>query len=284
MDGDGPSQLGEYLKARRSAVGPGEVGLAAGRTHRRVPGLRREEVAMLAGVSVDYYTRLEQGREQSPSASVLDALAAALRLAGDAREHLFHLTGTAAPRTAPVRDVVDGALIALMEAWPDNPAIIYNRAYDVLASNAIADALFGGWAYSRNLLEIVFRDPAAKEFYADWPAVAANTVAGFRLNHGLDPGQPRLQHLLSEMLAASPDFARLWTTHRVEGKALQRKSFNHADVGVLTLTMQAFDVRSSPGQELVVYHADPQSPSEQALKLLGSLIAGYGGAPKRLDR
>ncbi|URM94375.1 helix-turn-helix transcriptional regulator [Actinomadura madurae] len=267
------TELGAYLSARRARVTPDEVGLpAAG--FRRVPGLRREEVAMLAGVSVDYYVRLEQGRERAPSAQVIDALAAALRLAEDGRSHLFRLAGLSPrSRAGAGSDHVDPGLLQLMDAWPDNPAIVYNRAYDVLASNAIADALFHDWAHSRNLMHVVFTDPAARTFYQDWHEVARNSVAGFRLGHGEAPHDPRVRRVLAEMLERSPEFAELWARHDARGKALERKRFRHREVGPLTLTMQTFDVRSSPGQELVVYHAEPGSASGEALALLGSLAA-----------
>ncbi|MEV0401210.1 hypothetical protein [Actinoallomurus sp. NPDC050550] len=148
-----------------------------------------------------------------------------------------------------------------------------NRAYDVLASNAIADALFHDWAHSRNLMHIVFTDPAARAFYRDWHDVARNSVAGFRLGYGKAPHDPRVRQVLAELLDQSPEFAELWAHHDARGKALDRKRFDHRDVGELTLTMQTFDVRSSPGQELVVYHAEPASTSSQALALLGSLAA-----------
>ncbi|WP_086560288.1 helix-turn-helix domain-containing protein [Streptomyces africanus] len=267
------SELGSYLTARRGQVTPAEVNLPTS-GHRRVPGLRREEVALLAGVSADYYVRLEQGRERTPSAQVLDALAVALRLDEDGRLHLFRLAGIG-PRAkaAGVADRVEPSLLALMDAWPHNPAIVYNRAYDVLASNAIADALFHGWAHSRNLMHIVFTDPAARAFYRDWHDVARNSVAGFRLGHGAAPNDPRVRQVLTELLEHSPEFAELWARHDVRGKALERKRFEHRDVGPLTLTMQTFDIRSAPGQELVVYHAEPASPSSEALALLGSLAA-----------
>ncbi|GAA4517310.1 helix-turn-helix transcriptional regulator [Actinoallomurus oryzae] len=267
------SDLGAYLRARRARVTPAEAGLPSV-GHRRVPGLRREEVALLAGVSVDYYVRLEQGRERTPSAQVIDALTAALRLDDDGREHLFRLAGLSPrARVAAVPDRVDPSLLQLMAAWPDNPAIVYNRAYDVLASNAIADALFHDWAHSRNLMHVVFTDPAARTFYRDWHEVARNSVAGFRLGYGKAPHDPRIRRVLAELLDQSPEFAELWAHHDARGKALERKRFDHHDVGALTLTMQTFDVRSSPGQELVVYHAEPASESSQALALLGSLAA-----------
>ncbi|NVI92296.1 helix-turn-helix transcriptional regulator [Actinomadura sp. BRA 177] len=266
------SELGAYLSARRAEVTPDEVGLP-NVGFRRVPGLRREEVAMLAGVSVDYYVRLEQGRERTPSAQVIDALAVALRLAEDGRRHLFRLAGLSPRAQVAVTGRVDPSLLQLMDAWPGNPAIVYNRAYDVLASNAIADALFHDWAHSRNLMHVVFTDPVARTFCRDWHEVARNSVAGFRLGHGEAPDDPRIRRVLTELLEGSPEFVELWARHDARGKALESKRFRHHEVGALTLTMQTFDVRSSPGQELVVYHAEPGSSSSEALALLGSLVA-----------
>lgn len=268
------SELGAYLSARRARVSPADVNLPT-TGYRRVAGLRREEVAMLAGVSVDYYIRLEQGRERAPSAQVVDALAVALRLDEDGRQHLFRLAGLSPrPRVIAVSSRVDPSLLQLMSAWPDNPAIVHNRAFDVLASNAIADALFHSWSHSHNLMHVLFIDPAARTFYRDWDDVARNAVAGFRLGYGQAPDDPRMRQVLTELLAESREFAELWAHNDARGKALERKRFEHGDVGPLTLTMQTFDVRSRPGQELVVYHAEPASTSSEALRLLGSLAAG----------
>jgi transcriptional regulator with XRE-family HTH domain len=276
-DHDPRGDLGAFLRAGRADVTPDLAGLGPhARQRRRVPGLRREEVALLAGVSPHYYTRLEQGRERHPSTQVLEALAAALRLPADAREHLFRLAGTSAPTQVLTPTVVNPALVDLVAAWPNNPALIYDCAYDVVASNAIADALFRGWPHSTNLLQVVFTDAMARSFYPDWSDVATDAVAGFRLNQGRYPGHPRIREVLSSMLSQSEEFATSWRRHQVRGKSLQQKRFHHPDVGEITLVMQAFDVRSSPGRELVVYHAEAGSASADALTLLGSLAASVG--------
>lgn len=266
-------ELGQYLRSRRALVSPGDAGLIS-IGQRRVPGLRREEVAQLAGVSVDYYVRLEQGRERSPSAQVCDALAAALCIDEEGRAHLFRMAGLAPrARRTGATDRVDPALLQLMAAWPDNPAVVYNRAYDVLAANPIAEALFGDFGARGNLLALVFSEPRARQFYVDWPSIAANSVAGLRRNHGEAPGDPRVTAILTELLNTSAEFAELWGQHDVRGKSLAVKTFRHPDVGELTLSMQTFAVRSTPGQELVVYQAEPGSPSADAVRLLGSLAA-----------
>ncbi|MGK2867846.1 MAG: helix-turn-helix transcriptional regulator [Mycobacterium sp.] len=271
------SELGEFLRSRRALISPGDVGLTS-IGHRRVPGLRREEVALLAGVSVDYYVRLEQGRERSPSVQVLDALGVALRLDDDGRSHLFRLAGLAPrPQAVAVPDRVDPALLRLMAGWPDHPALVYNRAYDVLAANPIAEALFGDFGAHGNLMSLVFTEARARQFYADWPSIAANSVAGFRRSYGEAPGDPRVAAVLAELLSGSAEFAELWSHHNVRGKTLATKSFRHPEVGMLTLGMQTFAVRSAPGQELVVYEAEPGSPSADAVTMLGSLAATIGG-------
>ncbi|KGI70554.1 XRE family transcriptional regulator [Mycolicibacterium rufum] len=268
----GVSELGEYLRSRRAALRPDDVGLTSAGT-RRVPGLRREEVALLAGVSTDYYGRLEQGRERSPSVQVAEALAAALRLDDDGRAHLFTLARLT-PRTprAWVSEQVDPGLLRLMAAWPDNPALVYNRAYDILAANPLATALFGELGAVGNLMLLVFTDPRAREFYADWPEVAADSVAGFRMAYGSAPDDPRARAVLAELLTHEA-FRTLWDRRDARRKCLARKRFYHPEVGLVTLNMQTFDVRSSPGQELIVYDADPGSPSADALRLLGSIAA-----------
>jgi transcriptional regulator with XRE-family HTH domain len=267
------TELGEYLRARRAQVSPEAAGVIV-HGLRRVPGLRREEVATLAGMSADYYIRLEQGRERNPSAQVLDALSDVLRLEDDARLHLYTLAKLApSARRTTGRERVDPELLRLMDMWPDTPAIVLGRAYDVLAGNPLAYALFDGFKQGPNLLMKIFLDPDARSFYPDWEEVARYTVAGFRLLQGRTPDDQRILEVTAELSRHSPDFVEMWERHEARGQRLATKRFHHPEVGELTLRIQAFDIRSTPGQELIVYHAEPASRSADALALLGSLSA-----------
>ncbi|AOP47906.1 helix-turn-helix transcriptional regulator [Streptomyces lydicus] len=267
------NDLGDFLRARRSGLRPEDVGMASYGL-RRVAGLRREEVAVLAGVNVDYYTRLEQGRERRPSPQVLDALSRALHLDTDAHDHLHRLAGTAPlDRPGPQRNGVSPALRQLMDGYPHTPAFVLNRTLDILATNALADALYSPFHPADNLARAVFLDPAGRDFYARWDRAAQATVAHLRQAAGFDPDDPRLNALIDTLTEHSTTFSTLWQAHTVRGKTRDAKTLNHPDVGPLTLTYQAFDVRDAPGQQLVIYHAEPGSPSAQALALLGALDA-----------
>ncbi|MFF0740151.1 helix-turn-helix transcriptional regulator [Streptomyces sp. NPDC004111] len=267
------NHLGEFLRARRAALRPQDVGMTSYGV-RRVAGLRREEVAVLAGVNADYYTRLEQGRERHPSAHVLDALGRALRLDPDAHTHLHQLAGTVpSNQFTHTVDRVSPALRQLMDGYPGAPAFVINRTLDILATNALAEALHSPFEPADNLARMTFLDPAGRHFYTRWSYTAQATVGHLRQAAGLDPDNPRLRELVRILTEHSTDFTRLWTTHTVRGKTQDAKHFLHPDVGTLTLTYQAFDVRDAPGQQLVIYQAEPGCPSAQALNLLGSLSA-----------
>lgn len=245
------SELGHYLRSRRALVTAAEAGLPV-TGPRRVPGLRREEVAVLAGVSADYYGRLEQGRERHPSAQVLDALAGALRLDRAGRQHLYHLTGTAVrPEPEVGAPTVDPSRQRLVDSW-HQPARVYNRALDLLAHNAMARALFGPGEAPGNLVERLFLDPVCRDFFVDWDTVAAGTVGSLRLHHGAAPHDVRLQEVLADMLARSADFRALWRRHDVRETCPGRKNVRHPEVGEIALVGHTFDVRGTPSHSLVV--------------------------------
>ncbi|MEV0640512.1 helix-turn-helix transcriptional regulator [Streptomyces sp. NPDC050619] len=268
------NHLGDFLRARRAGLRPEDVGMVSYGA-RRVAGLRREEVAVLTGVNGDYYTRLEQGRERNPSPEVLDALGRALRLDADAHAHLFRLAGTA-PSDRPsvhAAERVSPALRQLMDGYPNTPAFVMSRILDVLAVNALADALYAPFEPADNLARMAFLDPAGRHFYTDWDRAAQATVANLRQAAGFDPDSPRLRELVGTLTEHSADFTRLWNAHTVRGKTQDAKHFLHPDVGPLTLTYQSFDVRDAPAQQLVIYQAEPGSPSAEALNLLGTLYA-----------
>ncbi|MCX4461622.1 helix-turn-helix transcriptional regulator [Streptomyces sp. NBC_01728] len=266
------NELGVFLRASRSRVEPADAGLAGGVSGRRVRGLRREEVAVLAGVSADYYARLEQGRERNPSAQVIGAIGQALRLMPEAREHLFRLAGLN-PRLGPdsPRELVHPSLLRLLEAFPQAAAYVLGPAFDVLATNAIADALLSPFGTERNMPRILFTHPRAKAVFADWELLRRSTVYALRLTAGRFPNDADITGLVAELGEVSPEFRSLWADHDVAGLTRLFKVFVHPEVGRIELTYQTFDVVDAPGQLLLVGTPEPGSRSEQALTYLVSM-------------
>ena len=216
---------------------------------RRVPGLRREEVAVLAGVSADYYTRLKQGRERNPSAHVLAAIGKALRLGPDARGHLFRLGGLN-PCLAPdaTRARVHPKLLELLDAFPHAAAYVLGPAFDVFAAHPVADALLSPFGDERNKTRILFARPEAKSVFAEWDRLRRSTVEALRLNQGRMPDDPDIDALVNELAAVSPEFQELWAEHRVGGLSRTFKVFVHLRAGRIELTYQTFDIRDAPGR------------------------------------
>lgn len=272
----GGSGLGIFLRTRRAQVTPEDVGLAAGAGLRRTPGLRREELATLAGISIDYYARLERGRETRPSPSVVDALARALLLTEDEHEHLRSLA-TRAARTAPEPPVAPSRTLRpgvglLLESLRPGPAYVASRTNDLLAWNPAGLRLFAGiedWPVKqRNLARYAFLHPTARELFADWEHTLRGCVARLRALAGTDPDAPDLAALVGELLLKSPDFARLWERYDVTAHAYGRKTYHHPDVGTFTLGYQGMHLEGTPGHRLVTYHAEPGTPAHDALVLL----------------
>jgi transcriptional regulator with XRE-family HTH domain len=267
-----PNLLGDYVRARRELVTPEQAGIPAVGP-RRVPGLRREEVAMLAGISADYYLRLEQGRDRNPSVQVLESLARVLRLDDDATAHLLRL-GAAKPRRRrprPPAETVPPGIAQLVGTLP-LPAYVEGRCFDVLAANALATALSPRLVAGANRLRDLFLDPAEQALYPDWENATVGLVAAFRESVGTDTDDPRCIELVGELSLASPRFSHLWARHDVhvcEGAPMR---IDHPQVGGLLLNRERLGVGGAPGQMLVVHHPDPGTDSADKLALLASAV------------
>ena len=272
-------EIREFLLSRRAKVKPEETGLRIlDERPRRVPGLRREEVAQLAGVSTDYYTQLERGDLEGASDSVLNAIARALHLDDAERLHLYHLarpdTATLVP-TSP--GVIRPSVQRVLDAFTEGMALVRNRRWDYLAANALGRAvyeeIFDGRTGAPNHVRYVFLDERARSFFVDWPAVAHDTARILRSEAGRDPQDTGPADLIEELTETSPEFRKVWEQHDVRLPAAGRHHFNHPRVGHLDLLFEAAALRADPGLTLLLATGDPSSPTETAL---AELRAGSG--------
>ncbi|MER5553739.1 helix-turn-helix transcriptional regulator [Streptomyces sp. NPDC002793] len=280
--GGGPHALGrraelsEFLRSRRARLKPEDVGLRDFGRHRRVPGLRREELAQLAGVSVAYYTRLEQGNGQNVSAEVLSAIAAALRLTDAEQAHLTHLAKPKEHRKKPStrQQRVRGSLCGLLDTMDGVPAYVTGRRAEILAWNRMAAAVFGDWSQlppqERNWARLVFLKPEYRELFVEWDQKASDIVSYLRMDAGCHPDDPRLSALVGELSVKSDEFRRLWARHDVKEKSHGVKRLHHPLVGELSLSFETFALPDDAEQSVVAYHAEPDSASAEALRLLAS--------------
>ncbi|TCC42173.1 helix-turn-helix domain-containing protein [Kribbella speibonae] len=276
--------LGDYLRARREQVRPEDVGIRSiGR--RRVPGLRREEVAMLAGISSDYYLRLEQGRDRNPSVQVLEALADVLRLDVDATSYLLGLAQErSAPRPRSRIEQAPASIVELMNGWSDNPAYVQNRYTDVLAVNALCAALSPNYAVGVNLLTTVLLDPAERALRRDWKDLTEEGVGALRSELGSNVDDPRLKELVGDLSVRSERFRQLWARHDVRPRRGRVSLLTLPEVGELALQSDKLTIGGTDNMTLVVFHAVPGSRDAELLALLGSLAASQQTQGEPLDR
>ncbi|KUN18589.1 XRE family transcriptional regulator [Streptomyces antibioticus] len=284
-----PRALGAFLKARRAQLDPRDCGLPATDSARRVAGLRREEVATLAAISVDYYTRLEQGRVPA-SAPVLATLARALRLDEDEERYLYELAGRSDDRPRRRRPVqrVRQPMLRLLAQLPHAPALVLGRRLDILAWNAAATALYTDFgavpAARRNYLRLMFTDPAIRGMHREWAHDARDAVAALRMEAAADPDDPDLAALVGELTIRDSDFRTWWAEHRVNSATYGTKHYRHPLVGDLTLDCDTWAASDGSGQRLMVLTAESGSSSHDALRILTSWTAESATPDAARDR
>jgi transcriptional regulator with XRE-family HTH domain len=285
MSADRNLELADFLRRARSAVDPSRAGLPADTRIRRVPGLRREEVALLASVSTDYYTRLEQGRRIRPSVGVLDAIARALDLDAAARTHLGHLVGTPLTETSagvPSVQRVRPGLHQFLDSLDDLPAFVLGRRTDVLASNRMARALLADFEQmphrERNYARWMLLSDDARHLFRDWEVQARAAVESLRLAAGSAPDDRATRDLVAELTDLSPAFRQWWQEHRVHQRTSGTKQLRHPVAGELTIAFESLTLPGDPDQTLFVYTTEPGTTSRQAMNLLASWVASSGPA------
>jgi transcriptional regulator with XRE-family HTH domain len=280
--GDVRGQIREFLSTRRARISPGQAGLPVyGADRRRVPGLRRDEVAVLAGISSEYYIRLERGNATGVSDSVIDGIAHALQLDEAERAHLLDLIRTAAttrpPRRRPALQRVRSTVQRVLDSMSGTPAFVLNGRLDILTANNLGHALFSpicaGPVRPPNIARFIFLDPRAGGFFRDWDKVANDTVALLRAEAGRDPYDRGLSDLIGELSTRSGEFRVRWAAHHVRIHSTGVKLIHHPVVGDLELAFESFPLAADPSQSLLTYTAEPGSPSQDALSLLASWAA-----------
>ncbi|MTE22683.1 helix-turn-helix transcriptional regulator [Microbacterium sp. ZXX196] len=277
---DSRSEVREFLMSRRARVTPDRAGIETFGDRRRVPGLRREEVARLAGLSVDYYTRLERGNLRGVSDAVLEAIARAMMFDAAEREHLFDLARNANPAgvratLAPADTTVRPELQYLLGAIQSAPAFLQNNRMDLVAGNALALAMYsplyaGTTLRPVNFSRHIFLDPSARDFYPDWDRAAWTNVTILRREAGRNPRDKRLHALVGELSTQSVEFREYWAAHDVRRHYAGQKTFRHPVVGGLELHYQTLELDQDPGLSMTVFVATPGSPTEESLRLLAS--------------
>jgi len=276
---DNRLELREFLATRRAKISPAQAKLPAYGGNRRVAGLRREEVAMLAGVSIDYYIKLERGNIGAVSESVLDAVSRALQLSSAERDHLFRLVGSNGtfrpPRRRPTSSLVRPAIQRVIDGIADSPAFVSGTGGDLIAANALGRAVYSPLFDNESLgtpntARFAFLDDRARTFFADWHKTAADIVANLRTALGSDPYNGDLTDLIDDLNRESADFRTLWKSHDVRFHNTGIKELHHPVVGALSLTFEAMELPADPGQTLIVYGAEPASATADALRLLAS--------------
>jgi transcriptional regulator with XRE-family HTH domain len=280
---DSGNDIREFLTSRRAKITPEQAGLPDYGGRRRVKGLRREEAAMLAGISVEYYTRLERGNASGVSEDVLEGITRALQLDEAERAHVFDLVRAAGTtrttRRQPVQERVRPVVQRILDSMSGVPAFVRNDRLDVLAANQLGEAfyapLYDDPARPVNAARFVFLNTRAATFFVDWDTIANDTVGILRAEAGRDPYDKRLSDLIGELSTRSDEFRVRWASHNVKLHRTGVKRFHHPVVGDLTLDFEALDLPGDVGQTLLVYSAEPASPSAQALDLLASWAAPH---------
>jgi transcriptional regulator with XRE-family HTH domain len=295
-DMDTAHDIREFLTSRRAKISPADAGLPVYGNNRRVKGLRREEVAMLAGISVEYYTRLERGNANGVSEDVLEGIVRALQLDEAERAHLYDLVRAVStsrpPRRRPAQERVRPTVQQILDSMSGTAAYVRNGRLDILGANRLGHALyadvFNDVAQPPNVARFMFLNPRAPEFFVDWDTVSHDAVAILRAEAGRDPHDRRLSDLIGELATRSDEFRTRWAAHNVKFHRTGVKRFHHPIVGDLTLGFEAFDLPADAGQRMLVYTAEPGSPSHDAMQLLASWAttpaAAAAAAPDDDDR